>query len=272
MVGVTVSGVFRVHLLVVGALLAAHVAAKALLLIGGHGHLMGFARVLDLDREESVANFLSGLALFACAAAAALLARAEPEARAARGWGIVAACLAFMALDEGAGLHDRLTGPLQAALGTGGVLYLAWVIPYAALAAGVSALVLPLLRSLPRATLLRLVAAGALYVGSAIGMEMVAGSVLSAMSGGAPVADLDWREVGRDPRVIAAATLEEVGEMVAVALALRALLLHLVGHLGADAVRLSVGGRRRRGAPAARAVRTADAAEAGPRALGVAAE
>ena len=95
-----------------------------------------------------------------------------------------------------------------------------------ALAAG--AFFLPFLRALPAKLAARFVLAGAVYVGSAVGLEMVAVAMqlgYKAKEGGG----YDWPTLGL-------VALEEGGEMAGVALFVWALL----GHLRAAGARLEL--------------------------------
>lgn len=154
-------------------------------------------------------------------------------------------CLAFVAVDEGAGLHDRLSIPLQRWFATSGVFYIGWILPYLVLVALVASRCVPLLLKLPRRTALRLVSAGALYVAAAMGLEMAEALVMYGAAGeSVALGDSDLYSIVRTPLMTGLVTLEEMGEMLAVALLLRALLLHLVGDLGVSAIglRISVAG------------------------------
>jgi hypothetical protein len=113
-------------------------------------------------------------------------------------------------------IHEKLNRPLQDLLGASRDTT-TWVVAGAlgALAAGV--FFLPFLRALPARPAARFVLAGAVYVGSAVGLETVATQLGydAAGDGG-----YDWATLGM-------VTLEEGGEMAGVALFIWALLDHL---------------------------------------------
>lgn len=236
---------FRHHCVLILVLLALHLISRAVYFARGEeSYLMSTFNFLE---ETSVPTVVSTAALLAAAAVAGLIAaHARQNASGlAGGWTLIALCLAFVAVDEGAGLHDRLSIPLQRLFATSGVFYIGWLLPYLVLVAFVALRCVPLLFKLPRRTTLRLVAAGALYVAAAMGLEMAESLVMYGTAGeGVALADIDLHSIDRTPLMIGLVTVEEVGEMLAVALLLRALLLHLVGDLGVSAVALQGPGGR----------------------------
>lgn len=87
------------------------------------------------------------------------------------------------------------------------------------------AILLPFWWRLPASTKWWLAAAAALFIGCAIGPELIVASLVAVA--GEEAAFLRWH-------VIAAATAEEGGEMLAVAMTIRALLHHLAMLQGRD--------------------------------------
>ncbi|PHP64547.1 hypothetical protein CSC94_23865 [Zhengella mangrovi] len=120
-----------------------------------------------------------------------------------------------LSIDEAASFHEILAEPLRNMLGTSGILYFAWVIPGAAFALAVAIVFIPFLCSLPLATALRFVASGAIYVGGALGMELVGGYLADNGLLGSPL-------------YMIVSTIEESMEMVGMALFFSAALDHLV--------------------------------------------
>lgn len=239
---IDVGRLFHLHCWLIAAVTAGHVLSR--LLYFARGQESSLTNVLNFGEESSIPTVASTAGLLAAALAAWLI---TADARAARtrlawSWSFVAACLTFLAFDEGAALHDRLTFPVQRYFDLQGVFYLGWVLPYLVLVLVVAALCLPLAAQLPWPTLRRLAGAGALFVGAALGLEMVEALVISDMAGaGTAVRDADLATISRTPLMVALVTAEEIGEMLAVALLLRALLLHLVVDRGVAGIRLDAG-------------------------------
>jgi hypothetical protein len=159
---------------------------------------------LDVGAEGSIAAWLSSSALLACAAALAWLARRDGPARRRAWWGL-ALVFACLSLDEAASVHEKAIDPLQSALGTSGPLLYAWVIPGAVAVGAVGLAFVPFLRRLERATAGLFLAAGGLYVGGALGFEVLSGAL--APESGPP----GW------PYVLVATT-EELLEMLGITL------------------------------------------------------
>ena len=173
-------------------------------------------RYFNPSAEQTVGAWLTASVLLACGL---LLFAVAAGARTAGGryggrWRALGAIFVFLSADEAIALHEQLGDWIAGRIRTGGPFLWAWVIPYAAFALAVAAAYLPLLRDLPRADRRRFLAAGALYVGGALVLEMVQAGITDARDrGGGPVAVL--------------ALGEEAAELVGAILFLHALLLHL---------------------------------------------
>lgn len=204
----------RAIAIVIAILVAANLATLAAR-ITGHDYLLGILPLFDFNNEGNLPTLFSVLLLIGAAALLFVLGAADAHAT-RRGWYWLSAVFVFLALDEGAGIHDSLTLPLRTLLGTDGILYFAWVIPYALLVGAVFVTSIPLLRRLPAVTRNLFLLAGALYVGGALGIELVEGWQVTRDGGQKLVAFFAW------------VALEESLEMIGVAVFIHALLRHLV--------------------------------------------
>ena len=147
-------------------------------------------QLFNLDEESSVPVWFSAMALVAAAALLAVIAR-DAFARqdtAARYWALLGFIFLFLSFDEAAAIHEHLIPLGQRLVPTGGIFHFAWIIPYGVALAVLFLVLLPFLKSLPRQTMWRFMFAGALYVGGAMGLEMVGGAVISAAGLGGSVA------------------------------------------------------------------------------------
>ena len=164
-----------VALLVVLANLAGQIARFAF----GHDTLHGIVPLFDLNGEENVPAFFSLLLLVSAAGLLAGVARLERirGTRHASKWAILSVGFLAMGYDEAFQVHERLIVPMRQFVGGGtlGVLWYAWVVPALALVAVLAVVFLDFLRQLPTPTRRRFLAAAALYLTGAIGMEMVGG-------------------------------------------------------------------------------------------------
>lgn len=163
--------------------------------------------MLSLSYEHNVPTWLSASLLLCCALAAGAVARRAALWR--RHWWGVAAVFGYASLDEAAELHEHLGGHLA----TSGVLYFDWVIPAVAILGVLAAVFLPFVRALAPATRRRLILAGVIYIGGAVGMELPLGWWTErAGNDNLGYALIDW--------------LEETLEMIGASLALLALVAH----------------------------------------------
>jgi hypothetical protein len=179
--------------------------------------------MMSLDGENNIPALFSTALL--CSAAlllllVAMLARRERSADTSK-WMILSAGFALMALDEALALHEHLIEPMRALLGGErlGIFFFAWVIPAILLVGALAVFFLPFLFRLPRPTAIAFVAAGAIYVGGALGVELIEGW---------------WREGHGHRNLVyhALVSTEEGMEMVGVIIFIRALLVHLAAQFG----------------------------------------
>lgn len=164
---------------------------------------------LDVGTEGSVAAWLSSSALLSCAAAILGISRRDrPGLR--RAWRALAVVFALLSLDEAASIHEKAIDPLQASLGTSGPLLYAWVIPGAVFVVAVGLCFVPFLRSVERWAAASFLGAAGLYVGGALGFEVLSGALAPAPG----KVDLVYAAV---------ATVEELLEMLGITAFLAAL-------------------------------------------------
>jgi hypothetical protein len=209
----------RVTVALLGTI-AALVSIHALSLFGlfelGRDHQMGLFRMFNLSEEGNVPTWFAATTLFASAMLLGLTwhvvrTAGEPFAR---HWGVLALIFLFIAIDEAAAIHELLILPVRELVSAERALYFAWVIPY-----GIAVLIFALayarfMLALPRRTAILLLAAALLYVGGALGMEMLSPHVY------------DWTGEVSLPMFIML-LVEETLEMLGIAVLVYALLDHL---------------------------------------------
>ena len=146
----------------------------------GLGNVLGLPNLFDVKMEGNVPTLYSVAALLFCsflAARAALMDKKQRTRHAARWW-VLAAIFVYLAMDELFKLHERLGTPFgRNTLGAFGldpvVLFLQpWVLYGTVLALVVGVACLRLFAGLPARIRWLFVAAGALYVLGAVGMEL----------------------------------------------------------------------------------------------------
>jgi hypothetical protein len=125
----------------------------------------------------------------------------------------------FLALDEGTAIHEEVGTFLERYMEARGMLYFLWVVPY-----GIATLLLGLaylkfVWELPKDTRVRFVVAGVIFLGGALGVEML----------GAREADLHGYET---VTYCVLYSLEEMLEMLGIIIFIYALLSHLASEIG----------------------------------------
>lgn len=167
----------------VGLLVILHIAAAAVSHWTPHSQVFGVIPLLNLDREQSLGTLLSVLLL---GTASALLAGIAHQTAAlasphAPRWRVLAWVFALMATDEFLGFHELLTRPLQLIIGEQhGVLHDTWVLVGGALVIATVSYFWSFWRALEVRCQRRLRWAAMLYVGGAIGCEMLGGRHIDA--------------------------------------------------------------------------------------------
>jgi hypothetical protein len=155
---------------------------------------------LNVDSEASIATWASTGGLLLAALMTYSIASSPGQEAWRKQWLLLAGTFAFLSMDEALSFHEGTIGPVRSALETGGIFYYAWVIPYG-IAVGILALALrrfvwalePSVRSI-------VLLAACLYLGGALGMELVGGAIADS-TGQASTA------------LVSATTVEELLEM-----------------------------------------------------------
>lgn len=164
-------------LALIGALLVAHLAVSALRInVGDFPGRDPAVQFLALNEEMGLPAWTTSALLLLVAQGLWLLADADSTThrrRWARQERWVAALFVYLSIDETTALHEQTIFPLRTALDLGGALFFSWVVLYLPLALAIGALCLRWVRGLPPVAGRLVVLAGALYVGGAVGVEML---------------------------------------------------------------------------------------------------
>ena len=179
------SRVALVLVLIVVGLVIASTAGRVLLTVIDGDTYRGVREIafrLDLDRENTLPAWFSSLLLFACAVVLAVVWRIRRQSRGefVWRWALLAAAFLYLSLDESAALHEILIEPLRRRMGWGGILYFSWVVPGAVLVLAFGLSYLQFWWRLPRGIRGRVCIAAVLYIGGAMGMELVGGALADA--------------------------------------------------------------------------------------------
>jgi hypothetical protein len=181
----------------------------------------GIVKLFDLDGEVNIPEMYQTLGLVACAVLLFAIAAQQKATRSSlrRYWIVLAWMFLFLALDSGCSIHNNFhvyTAHTAAQEKKQGIFYFSWTLAYGAIMLPIGLWYLGFLFKLPRKTAIHILVAGVIYVGGAMGMEMVFGSYLA--HGGAK---------GSHYQLIFT-TIEESMETIGTLLFIQVLLKHMV--------------------------------------------
>lgn len=132
--------------------------------------------LFDFDREANFPTLYSFIILFFCAILLFNIANAKKTIGSEYYyWLGLAFIFLFLSIDEITMLHERTSEPLRRLLGTSGVLFFAWIIPYGLALIVFVALYLRFLIKLPKKIMFLFIVSGVIYVTGAIGLEIFGG-------------------------------------------------------------------------------------------------
>lgn len=133
--------------------------------------------LFNLDSEGNIPTLYSSGAELLCAGLLTIIAiaRKRQEKREYLYWVGLAVVFLYIAVDDGAAIHENIIRPLRTALHTSGFLYFAWVIPFGIFVTVLALIYSRFIFSLPVRTRAMIILAGLIYVGGALGLEMIGG-------------------------------------------------------------------------------------------------
>lgn len=208
--------------LVLGAvavlLVLASIGGQLMAYLAGHPRVYGLVHLFYVDAEGNIpTGFSTFLLLFASLLLAVItVLERQQTASPVLYWATLSFGFLFMAADEALSFHERLISPLRTLLGNAnlGIFYFAWVIPGIALVLVLASFFLRFLLRLPAKTKRVFLTAATLYIGGAIGVELIGGS---------------WAELHgkRNLMYSMIATVEESLEMMGVIVFIWALLAYI---------------------------------------------
>lgn len=202
-------------------LVALYLAAQSLINEYILENVLGNARgelssaLLDLfsvNAEETIPTWYATLLLFTAAGLLFLIAalKKKKEQPYARHWLGLAVIFLYLSMDEGAVIHEIASDVIEARFETSGYLTFPWVALFVPLVIVFALVYLRFLFHLPVKTRYLFTAAGLLYVGGAVGIEVISANV--------------YGESGITFTYLAIATVEELCEMLGVVVFIYALL------------------------------------------------
>ena len=160
-------------------LVLASIGCQLSIYLLGHANLYGLVPLFNMDSEQNIPTLFSVLLLFSASLLLTVISLLKKKHRDPEvlEFGVLAFGFLLMTLDEGASLHERLVNPIRWLLGGGslGIFYFAWVIPGMGVLCVLGLFFHKFLLTLPSRTRFHFLLAATLYLGGAIGIELVEG-------------------------------------------------------------------------------------------------
>jgi hypothetical protein len=146
-----------------------------------HPTLYGLVPLFDVNAESNLPTWYQSIALLLASALLALISAGERSrgARFATHWLVLSLIFLILSLDEVAMLHERAGEALSRVLGRSGGLASTWIVLGAVAVTAVGAAYFRFMLDLPWRDRLQVIAAAALFVGGALGIEVI-GTLLYA--------------------------------------------------------------------------------------------
>ncbi|MFI4852428.1 MAG: hypothetical protein ACIAZJ_25240 [Gimesia chilikensis] len=167
--------VTRRLLIIVGLLLSLSLLSQLVKNGTGHDQVFGIIPLLYVDYEANLPTWYSSIALLTASLVLLLIAlskRSQAD-RFTLHWFFMAGLFCLLSLDEVATIHECAIEPMRRLIDARGVLHYAWVIPGGIFVLVIGALMSRFLFSLPTRTRNLYLLAGGVFVGGAIGVEMI---------------------------------------------------------------------------------------------------
>lgn len=162
---------------VVGVLLVFSLFGQFSRFILEHGRLLGFVEEFNVDLENNIPTYFSGVLLLGAGALCGLVAwtRQQWDRPFGRHWAVLGFLLAYVSVDEVAEIHERTISPLRDLLGADGLLYYAWVVPAMGILLVLAVVYARFFWHLPRRWKGWFALAAGTYLSGALGVEVLGG-------------------------------------------------------------------------------------------------
>ena len=229
---ISIPWVVRVLGTIIGLLVLASTGLQLIKHLADLKRGLGVVRLFYVDEEANVPVYFSTFQLLLAAVLLAVIASFEHRRQTplARNWTVLAVVFFGLSLDELCSLHEMAMRPMQSLLGSSnlGFFYCAWVIPAILGMIGLGLYFLRFLWRLPAAVRFRFILAAMLFVGGAVGVEILEG----------PHAE----QYGRENLVwVVYVTVEELLEMSGILLFVHTLLQYIATNYGTLTVTFAAG-------------------------------
>lgn len=173
--------------LIVLFLVIANIVVQVIKYLTGHRSVFGLVHLFDLNQEKNIPSFFSVFLLLTSALLLFVIAIHEKKIKASdvSKWAILSLIFLYLAADEAFSFHERMDSLGVSLVGERphNIFYFSWVIPGIAIAFIVAIFFVRFFLRLNTKTRLNFLIAAILYVGGAIGFELIGGQYLSSIEG-----------------------------------------------------------------------------------------
>lgn len=165
-------------------ILIIHLLSLAAVLVKYHfdGEYFRLTQFFDVGIEDNIPTIYSVVALIFAGVVCFVTWRIIKNLKAKDPiyWLILGIVMVFLGFDEGATIHETIGSWVKRNYHGEGYFRWLWVVPYSVLTAWFAAAYFPFLMRLPSKTRLGLILSGAIFVGGAIGVEMISAAEYEA--------------------------------------------------------------------------------------------
>jgi len=211
-------------------LITLSVLTKISTFVLGHGNLLGLIPKFDMDKEANIPTLFNSL-LLAISGVLFFIQhnskKLDDPLHERKRILILGVVFSYMALDEITSLHELLINPLREVFDFSGAFHFSWVVVGLLVVALFLVYFIPFFLKKPRAVQIGLSLAGFLYVGGALGIEMLGGAYASA-----------YGELNLTYGLIT--TIEESFELFGIIVLINILINELIQHQGLASVRIDI--------------------------------
>jgi len=160
---------------IIAFLIAAYIAGFISRYFLGHDYVFGLVPLFDLDVEGNIPSLFSSVSILLCSGLLYIIGTAHMKDgnKESYYWMGLAAIFLFLALDEGATIHERLIGPMKEIMEDTGYPYLTWVVPYIIFSTGIGLIYLRFLLNLQKRFRILIIISGIIYIIGALGFEPI---------------------------------------------------------------------------------------------------
>lgn len=151
----------------------------------GHDSVFGLIELFDLDHEQNLTTYFSTINLLISSLLLFIIANYKKINNQifTKSWYVLSGIFLYLSVDEGAKLHELLMRPTEHLLGCKKVFYFAWVLPGLIAVSIFGLLYLKFFLHLPKKYKTLFFLSALIFVGGAIGIEIIDGHYASLHGG-----------------------------------------------------------------------------------------